>query len=144
MTVRWYEIPAAEKNPDLIQVEMRLLIKRSSQWSWTWVEKLTCCLGSKHVRIPFNLLACPFELPRCKLKSPIVIEWSLVNLEINQNLTCRPTVLKPIQVDKETTERMVSDTCRDRFERFKWCRRWISVFSPFTAGVAYIRVFIFY
>ena len=28
------------------------------------------------------------------------------------------TVLKPIQADNETTERMVSDTCRYRFERF--------------------------
>ena len=31
------------------------------------------------------------------------------------------TVLKPIglQADTETTERIVSDTCRDSFERFK-------------------------
>ena len=27
--------------------------------------------------------------------------------------------MKPIQVVNETTERMVSDTCRDRFEHFK-------------------------
>ena len=42
---------------------------------------------------------------------------SLVNLETHQKLTC--TVLKPIQADNETTERIVSNTCRDRLERFK-------------------------
>ena len=33
---------------------------------------------------------------------------SLVDLEIHKKLTC--TVLKPIQADNETTERIVSDT----------------------------------
>ena len=33
--------------------------------------KINMLLGSKDVRISLNLLACPFELSRCKLKSPI-------------------------------------------------------------------------
>ena len=49
-------------------------------WPWTWVGKLTCCLGSKHVRISLNLLACPFELSRCKLKSPIYTNCHGVDL----------------------------------------------------------------
>ena len=36
MTAKWSEIPAAEKT-DLIELEMRLVISRSSQWPWTWV-----------------------------------------------------------------------------------------------------------
>ena len=57
---------------------MRLVNKRSSQWSWTWVGKLTCCLRSKHVRMSLNLLVIPFELSRCKLKSPSIykLSWS--------------------------------------------------------------------
>ena len=43
------------------------------------------------------------------------MSWSrisyLVNLETDQKLTC--TVLKPIQADNETTERIVSNTCRE-------------------------------
>ena len=75
------------------------------------------------MEISLNLLACPFELSGCKLKSPNIhkLSWSgtssPVNLEIHQKLTC--TVLKPIQADNETTERIVSNTCRDRLERFK-------------------------
>ena len=75
MTARWSEIPAAEKT-DLIELEMRLVMSRSSQWPWTWVGKLTCCFRLKHVRISFNLLVFPFELSRCKLKSPNIYKLS--------------------------------------------------------------------
>ena len=77
MTARWSEKPAAEKT-DLIELEVRLVISRSSQRPWTWVGKLTCCLKSRHVRILLNLLVCPFALFRCKLKSPNLykLSWS--------------------------------------------------------------------
>ena len=82
MTARWSEIPAAEKT-DLIELEMRLVISRSSQWPWTWVGKLPCCFRSKHVRISLNLLVFPFELSRCKLKSPNMYKLSCCEIMLS-------------------------------------------------------------
>ena len=67
----------------LIELEMRLVIKRSSQWPWTWVGKLACCLRSKHVRIWLNLLV--FSVwcwSRCMFKSPNIYKllWSAKNI----------------------------------------------------------------
>ena len=75
MTTKWSEIPAVEKI-DLIELEMCLVISRSSQWPWTLVGKLTCCLKSEHVRISLNLLVFQFGLSRCNLKSPNIYKLS--------------------------------------------------------------------
>ena len=62
------------------------------------------------------------ELSRCMLISPNNINWQvaelcsplLVNLKIN--LKMRLPDLKPILTYNETTQRIVSDTCINRFE----------------------------
>ena len=80
------------RKTDLIELEMRLVISRSSQWPWTWVGKLPCCFRSKHVRISLNLLVFPFDLSRCMLESSIYTNChavklcSLVDLEIHQKI----------------------------------------------------------
>ena len=121
MTARWSEIPAAEKT-DLIELEMRLVISRSIQWPWTWVGKLIWCFRSKHVRITLNLLVFPFDLPRCKLKSPNIYKLSCSEIMFSSR-SWNSSKNWHVQADNEITERIVSDTCRDRFERFKWWQR---------------------
>ena len=133
MTARWSDIPAAEKK-DLIELEMSLVISRSSRWPWKWVGQLTCCFRSymwgfhwlcwcfhlSYLDVSWNLQIYT-NCHAVKLRSLVNLENSSKNCHVPFWSLCRQTT-KPLNELLLIRAEIASNVLNDG-------RGWISVFN---------------